>query len=77
MNGQQIIDNCHDLAKRQFPEDGAPMGRALCEVDLLRTKVLELAKRIADAQRDAKEDARGAAVEAHWQERQGEEYGNW
>lgn len=33
--------------------------------------------RIKELERDAREDARSAATEARWQERQGEEYGSY
>lgn len=48
MTGQQIVDNCAHIAAQQFPERDL-MGlyaRALCEIGLLRTKVLELSTRL-------------------------------
>jgi hypothetical protein len=48
MNGQQLIDTCRDIAARQF--EGDPVGAAQCEIELLRTKVLELAQRVERAE---------------------------
>ena len=50
MNGEQIVDTCESIAARQFPENR--LGAALYEITLLRTKVLELASKLARA-RDA------------------------
>lgn len=47
MNGQQIVDTCESIAARQFSENR--LGAALYEITLLRTKVLELARRVNDA----------------------------
>jgi hypothetical protein len=71
MNGQQIVDNCRDIAKRQFPETSAmgEVARALCEIGLLRTKVLELSKKVNATEADARADRMDAATEARWQER--------
>jgi hypothetical protein len=44
MNGQRLIDNCHAIAKQQYPDDHA--GAQKHEIELLRTKVLELAKKL-------------------------------
>jgi hypothetical protein len=44
-SGQQIIDNCRDIAARQYAGDLA--GAARCEIELLRTKVLELSAQVA------------------------------
>jgi hypothetical protein len=55
--GQQIVDTCRSIAQKQFESD--PAGAAQCEIELLRTKVLELTKKLlppGDTQR-----AEGAA----------------
>lgn len=45
--------------------------RQLCdEVERLRKQVKQMAQ-------DARDDAEGAATEARWQERQGEDYGSY
>lgn len=44
MTGQQIVENCHSIAARQYEGD-AP-GAAACEIELLRTKILELSKKL-------------------------------
>lgn len=44
MTGLQIIQNCRDIAARQF--EGDRTGAAQCEIELLRTKVLELSKKL-------------------------------
>jgi hypothetical protein len=46
MNGLQIIENCRSIAQRQYEGDAA--GAAQHEIELLRTKVLELSKQLAD-----------------------------
>lgn len=50
-NGLQLIDNCREIAQRQFPSE--PTGAAQCEIELLRTKVLELSKKLSAAEREA------------------------
>lgn len=56
MIGQRIIDNCADIARRQY--EGEPeLARVMFENDLLRTKVLELAKMLAEAQARAEHTA--------------------
>lgn len=40
-------------------------------------RIEQLKRQLAQRERDAREDARGAAVEAAWQERQGDEYGSY
>lgn len=49
MNGQQILDSCREIARRQY-EGESDLARVTFENDLLRTKVLELAKKLADVQ---------------------------
>ncbi len=54
MNGQQIIDNCRDIAAKQFSEvtrDGL-LARALYENELLRSKILELANLLSNVTND-------------------------
>ena len=46
------------------------MRKAANEIDRLRKQVKEMAQEIRDT-------ARGAAAEARWQERQGEDYGTY
>lgn len=43
----------------------------------LADEVERLRKQVKQVERDAREDARGAAAEARWQERQGEDYGSY
>lgn len=43
MTAQRLIDTCAALARQQYPDDAA--GRAECEIQLLRTKVMELVRR--------------------------------
>jgi len=40
-------------------------------------EIERLQRQLRQAERDAREDARGAATEAHWQHAQGEEYGSY
>ena len=44
MTGQQIIATCRDIAARQF--EGDPTGAMHHEIELLRTKVLELSAKV-------------------------------
>lgn len=53
--GQRIVDTCHDIARRQYEDDAA--GAAKCEIDLLRTKVLELSKSMQQLRADMREQA--------------------
>lgn len=50
MTGQQIVDNCRDIAARQY--EGDESGARQCEIDLLRTKVLELSKKLEVAEHE-------------------------
>lgn len=61
MTGQQIVDNCHAIAERQYPEaDLAGLhARALCEIMFLRTKVLELSKKLEVQAEEAEEATHG------------------
>jgi hypothetical protein len=84
MTGEQIVDTCRDIAARQF--EGDPLGAAQHEIELLRTKVLELSKVAAQLRADLREqdrefqrEARDIAAEARWEERQSRdgEYGSF
>lgn len=78
---QKIIDRIEQL---QMPhtevlrlaelDEGADTQAML---KALSKKIEAQRKRIAQLERDAREDARGVATEVRWQERQGEDYGSY
>lgn len=49
MNGEAIVRNVADIAKRQYDGE-SELAAARFEIDLLRTKVLEFAKKVAELQ---------------------------
>lgn len=44
LSGPQIVENCRQIAERQYPDDDK--GARDFEIQLLRTKVLELKRRV-------------------------------
>lgn len=57
MTGAQILQSCRDIAQRQYEGDAA--GAAQHEIELLRTKVLELAKKLEEQRAQAQEPVHG------------------
>jgi predicted nucleic acid-binding Zn-ribbon protein len=47
------------------------------EIERLQRQVAQLRRDIRENERDVREERRGAAVEASWQERQGDDYGSY
>lgn len=62
------------LALMQWERELTATQEALTAMTAERDR---LQKRLRQAEKDAKEDARGAAAEAGWKERQGDDYGSY
>lgn len=72
----ELLMVCGEIAK-DGKAAAEEMLRLRQENAQLQATIAALRRRLAAADEDAKENARGAATEAYWQGQQGEDYGSY